>query len=114
MQHLLVIRLRLILLPGDLQSITLLDQLNLFWGKPRNGHADPILVLTLLIDVVGRPVRAKTAVDQIEQPVEANSGAKQGEKIVRSHHHILLKATWFLIAVVAVTRSTLRARRTAR
>src|SRR6478735_5232491 len=78
-------------LPGHSQSIALLDQLYFVRSKSRKGHAYPILILPHSFDVVGGPVRPRSGVQHVEEPVEADRGAEQGRKIVSPHHHILLE-----------------------
>src|SRR5262245_40599900 len=62
-----------------------------------HGHGDPVLVVTQALDVVGRiahPVAIKTrsAVQQIEQAVEANGRAIEGAEIKMSHHESSLRS----------------------
>src|SRR3954454_9962519 len=87
-----------VLVAGDEQGVLLLDELDLAGGEARQRHRDAIVVFAGPLDVVGRPVRrrfgTRRLVEHIEQPVEADGRAVEGRKVVGSHDHILLRATW--------------------
>src|ERR1700733_9278735 len=81
-------------LTGHGQSIAFLDQLDFARTKSCESHADLVLVFLHLLNVVGGPIRPRSGVQHVEEPVKADRGAEQGRKIVRPHNHILLEATW--------------------
>src|SRR5215211_7650117 len=87
-----------VLVAGHEQGVLLLDALDLAGGEARQRHRDAIVVFAGPLDVVGRPVRrrfgTRRLVQHIEQPVEADGRAVEGRKVVGSHDHILLRATW--------------------
>ena len=67
-------------------------------AEARQRHRDAVVVFAGPLDVVGRPVRrrfgTRRLVQHVEQPVEADGRAVKGRKVVGSHDHILLRATW--------------------
>ncbi|WP_156937177.1 hypothetical protein [Mesorhizobium sp. LNJC403B00] len=70
----------------------MLGQLNLILAEACDGHRDTVIVLVDLLDVIGRPVWTRAAVEHVEKPVETDGGPIEGIK--GSHSHILLEATW--------------------
>ena len=50
----------------------MLDQLDLVGGKAGDGHGDPILVIALLLDVVGRPAGPDALIEHVKEPVETD------------------------------------------
>jgi hypothetical protein len=72
----------------------MLDQLDLVGGKAGDGHGDPVLVIALLLDVVGRLVGPDALIEHVKEPVETDRRTIVGSKVKSSHSHILREATW--------------------
>ncbi|ESZ09343.1 hypothetical protein X736_05120 [Mesorhizobium sp. L2C089B000] len=71
---------------------SMLGKLDLILAEACDGHRDTVIVLVDLLDVIGRPVWTRAAVEHVEKPVETDGGPIEGIK--GSHSHILLEATW--------------------
>jgi hypothetical protein len=93
MQHFPVLLFSLFLTAHD-QRVSLLGQFDFVRSETGNGHADAVIVFADPLDVVRWPVGTTAVVQHVKEAIEANGGTKEGSKVVSSHNHILLEATW--------------------
>src|ERR1700712_4794438 len=87
MEHFMIVRLGL-LLTSHQKRIALLDPFDFVQPKSRNSHADAILVLTVLFDVIRRPFglgRCRAAHQKTDQNLR---WTETGAQIIGSHNHI--------------------------
>src|SRR3954452_1458345 len=109
MKHLAIVLLGL-LLASYRQLRTVLGQLDFIRTKAGDGHDDAVVVLTHLLDVIGRPLRPHAVVEHVEEPVKADRRPEKGGKFRASHRHILRKATWTQAAPQRLLRRRFRAK----